>query len=959
VERDPSRRCVRHPREYTHPVQPHLQPERILKGLECRLSAANAGSLGASGNGWLGDSREISLSSLKQSAAQEFDGNRLILEIARYSLKFKSLADQWRFLDQFGTTQIASLTKLLTVGVYFATPSRADMGLELAQISDSDYSLIAHPALFDSPASENLALQIRRQIRSFLKARDIRPAHSAKTVTAYLSSFGMQVGQIGDLHTLSTELHSFRQRYWPIVGSDVLSGLLALCDPTYDLTASQLERCAWMAEQWQLDNLLFKLVLLRALGGYQAELQFIRKHQNYLGQRDIQSVQTCIRYLLDPAASTPSELNYKLAKSTDFVNNLILSFVNVGLATRNKTLEPLKEHIVNLYSIDPLAPAFLDWGKIHAAFDLPSSESDPSTILIKSLMSTPVVAKRFRAVAIKRGRGQIVADLSSFVLRLRLASEQAPSTAARASRSNNEFVRRVRALPRQARFKVMEEVLDKGMAERIAFAFPTSFSLLTKELPRVDNHASILRLELANLARREKAIDPTFAAKIIEEETQFLRMHRFHTFFRDGRIKVDWDHLTHNIAGAIEGQFDFILFGKSQTDLHPSILRNVVLLFSEEVSDILLFGSESSLDQALSNNLRHGVVVPRFVRAFNEAMADVADPHSALRDFKDAATTIFESHAKHIWHLHDSVIRMINDFKDYWLAIDKQGEFYLSAKEMISKTLTELESANRRIQTGQLAALIVERFQQNADKFLQQARGALDVTIKPAVAEHIATTRLRCNETPSSRTTSFLDSLAIHIEEAFVEVNGWCNLIKVKTDAEDFSLEDLLQFEAMSLIFSDFKKLHVRFSSFQRKGAHLHRLPRSHKINGAYFEPVQEIVHNLISNAFKHSGLDMNTDIEFSTIADDETLIFRCVNSYSEKVASQISDAHPRTLALVISSKTDHASKDTLSGFKKIRNVCSRVFAREVLINIPLLSSKSRRFIVEIAIPKSVAEVLV
>ena len=139
----------------------------------------------------------------------------------------------------------------------------------------------------------------------------------------------------------------------------------------------------------------------------------------------------------------------------------------------------------------------------------------------------------------------------------------------------------------------MEEVLDKGMAERIAFAFPTSFSLVTKELPRIDNHASILRLELANLARREKAIDPTFAARIIEEETQFLRMHRFANFFRDGRIKVDWDHLTHNIAGAIEGQFDFILFGKSQTDLHPSILRNVVLLFSEEVSDILLFGSES------------------------------------------------------------------------------------------------------------------------------------------------------------------------------------------------------------------------------------------------------------------------------------------------------------------------------------------------------------------------------
>jgi hypothetical protein len=586
-------------------------------------------------------------------------------------------------------------------------------------------------------------------------------------------------------------------------------------------------------------------------------------------------------------------------------------------------------------------------------------------------MSSPVVAKRFRPVAIKRGRGQLVADLSSFVLRLRLGTDQSPlrassaadrpaaPTPVRGSRANNEFIRRVRALPRQARFRVMEEVLDKGMIERIAFAFPTSFSLVAKELPRVDNHASILRLELANLARREQVLDPALAARIIEEETQFLRMHKFHTFFRNGRIKVDWDHLTYTIAAATEDQFEFILFGRSQSNLHPSVLQHVVSLFAEEVSDILLFNSESSLDQALSNNLRHGVVVPRFVRAFNEAMADATDPHSQLSDLKDAATSTFGPHAKHIRELHDSTIQMINGFKDQWLAIDKNGGFYSSTKEMIAAMLTEVEGANRKIQSWQLATLIVDRFQRSASTFLQQAHSALNGAIKQAVLAQLASARLLCNKRPSSRTTSFLDSLATNIDAAFVEVTGWCNLIKIKTDTEDFSLEDLLQFEAMSLIFSDIKKLRVRFSSYQRKGTHLSLLPRSHKINGAYFEPVQEIVHNLISSAFKHSGLDMNTVIEFSTIADDETLIFRCVNSYADKLAIRISEDHPRILDLVSSSKSDQASKDSLSGFQKIRNVCGRVFGRKVLINVPPLSPKSRRFIVEIAIPKAVKEVLV
>src|SRR5262249_37073708 len=155
---------------------------------------------------------------------------------------------------------------------------------------------------------------------------------------------------------------------------------------------------------------------------------------------------------------------------------------------------------------------------------------------------------------------------------------------------------------------------------------------------------------------------------------------------------------------------------------------------------------------------------------------------------------------------------------------------------------------------------------------------------------------------PSKNVTTFLDLLETRLQKAFEEISDWLGLAKITTDVPDFELIDLIRFEAVSLIFSDFKKLHFTHGSFFKREGRMVRMTSEPRIRGAYFEVIQEIIHNLISNALKHSGLGMNTHINMSLQVDDSDLIFRCVNTFSKKRFGAISAAANGVNKLIHSS---------------------------------------------------------
>jgi hypothetical protein len=496
----------------------------------------------------------------------------------------------------------------------------------------------------------------------------------------------------------------------------------------------------------------YRLCLIRALGGYEAERSFVLDHQDAIRRSSLNPS------LADAAfaflSGAPHDGYVRCTAALDIFHYLIASFVNIGFATKNADLAVLKRQVSDLYQRDQQAHLFLNWAAIHNSFELPAVESDVHTIFLKLLMLHPTIGRRFRTVSLARGKGHLVADLTSFVARLR--SEFLPTKRPQADRGNIEFVKRVKKLPSAAAAKLMEEIIEKGMMERLAFAFSTSISLSASALPRVDNQASILRLEFANLGLRTRVLPERVANRIIDEETHFLRMHKFHTLFRAGRVKIDWDYLKFLAEDLIRENFSFLISDTSERTIDNSVLENVIKLFSEELSDILLFDSESSLEQALNNNVRHGVLVPRFVKEFNEALVAALDYQGHPGDLSDDTYARFGGNSKLLLTLKEHITNKVNAYKDYWLTVQRDGDFQNATRQMIADITRTM---GMEVDSAKLAEAIVGEFQTRVDQVLAEAHQVFMNSVKPAVYSDISDFRVKCSQTPSKNVTAFLDLL--------------------------------------------------------------------------------------------------------------------------------------------------------------------------------------------------------
>lgn len=927
--------------------------KKFVQGWESRLNLGRAVLRGVALPEEVHSSEDcVSRSALIAERVKQPGGIPTNLHVARVVLTFRTVNEQLGFINQFDNS-VTKLTAPLTVGSIFAQPRT-----RLDEVPNEDYSLVClSSALAAGENCQDSLEAVAKSINQFLSELGVGPSDGLTSFQLYAETLGVKPLALPGIRGISTVAFQLKQLRWAILGADLLSLLQALCDPLHTLTVDQIKAGCRLASIWRVNLLVAKLVLLRAFGGYAAEREFYLENRAFFSSvsRGVLRIADAIFAVKDSEKSANHLVFVKNLSQGDLTTQLLSLSANIALATHRHALPILKQQILTLYNLDSSAPFFLNWLKIHTTFPLPASEADLSSIFLKSIMSSTVVGRRFFTVALARGKGQLVADLSSYVTRLRTGRDMQADPSIRPltrprTKGAYDFVRGMRTLPINVRSKLMEEVLDKGMMERLAFAFPTSITLPDAGLSRSDNQASLLRIELANLARRENVLSDRRAFRIIDEETQYLRMLQFHTFFKAGRVKIDWDYLTFIIGNSIETRLDLLLSKESETTIHTLVYKNVVDLIAQEISDTLLFDSEASLDQALSNNLRHGVIVPRFLRAINDALSATSDGANPLADFGEAAQSRFGRNAKHILSLRETIVALVNEFKDYWLTVNRSGSFSAQTKAMVSTRLLGVSARQSALDAWSLSEEIVEEFRKNVEEIIQQMLAAFRDDIQPKMHDAIMLAHRECNRIPSNRTTSFLDSLETNIRAANQDVVGWLGVSKFEMTVDDFDIMELIRFESSSFILSDFHKLNVKYFSYEKTGSKLLRQNEAHRFKGAYFEAIQEIVHNLISNAFKHSSLKVNTEVIFSVIVDDGDLIFRCENNFAEAHFDRVISERENGLRIIKQERPDQVQDDVLSGFHKIKNVCSRVFGQDVVINIPPISPKLKRFMIEITV---------
>jgi len=695
----------------------------------------------------------------------------IFLRAIHFSNQLKSISEQLRLLALFRDQHLFNEEELrfiscLAVGSTFVLSPRDP----LPQGQEADFSIFALPIIARSQSSAAVeALSTAdKAIQRFFKHAHIQKIRGWDQIADFLLRFSV-AAQMRNLTDLSNALHGLKQIYWPLFGADVFSFMQLLVDPFSELIEDQIGACMKLCELWGFGAIANRMMILRAVNGYRPEKEYTLAHlKTILGQARLpDSIVTFVEAAI--TASQPAREYIKL-QYRDHLVRLLCCSLNVAVACGKKDIETLKRILPSIYVSDPSFPYFLNWLHIHRSFPLPSSVADPHTMFIKSLMGSAGVARRFQLVAISRGTGALTADLTSYIERLRKrpGTVQARTQLRRQRRPRNEarsFVRKFAVLPPAARAKLIEQILEKEMIERIAFAFPLA-QQEAASLPRGDGHASLLRIELTRLAAEQKIITSEIAGQIIKDETDVLRMLRFEKLFQTGRIRIDWKYLENEFQAVIDNEFGFLFRGSWPSLNLPDeeeVLKVLGMLLSERLAELALFESRTSLEQMLSNNLRHGVLVPRGVRAFSDALAKDARRRGRVTDVSDAAYV--SEHGRvagtEFLRLRDYVQRRMQRFQDHWLRIELGGEAHKSLitafAEIVISYCKQADAAN----PNSPAFALVEKYREIALRLLKEAQMHFITSVREEVFSEIHQCRTRLSASSESQAIGFVGSVLI------------------------------------------------------------------------------------------------------------------------------------------------------------------------------------------------------
>ena len=209
--------------------------------------------------------------------------------------------------------------------------------------------------------------------------------------------------------------------------------------------------------------------------------------------------------------------------------------------------------------------------------------------------------------------------------------------------------------------------------------------------------------------------------------------------------------------------------------------------------------------------------------------------------------------------------------------------------------------------------------------------------------------RAECNDLEAIPTV-FFDSLQDELTESGTEIRNWIKVVVVDSDFEDFAITDLVNVELNLLYLSKPGEMNVSCRHLVHLADGTHQKIDSVIVRGKYFEPINEIVHNLISNAVKHSGMGMRTHLMMDFIIDGQDILIVARNNMTPEALIDATRTFEQAIALSRGELITEAL-DNLSGFQKISRVCYERSRINPEIKIQKLTRTTRTYTVTVKIP--------
>ena len=484
--------------------------------------------------------------------------------------------------------QDEAFVTLYAVGALFGEGTIAREALDLLDVSDLSIvleTLAVADALPGSLQGQGLELSLV----------DLLPL--TPTSQAAYESFRQRVRQnlpergLGGLQRFRRSIHALKQEYLHIFGPDLFSALQAMTEPGFVLTRLQLERLLRLCGRWGLQDIFIRCLVLRLAGPYPEEQAFLRDGSDLLGSQFPPTLTGLIRDALD-GEGAPGPLR---SRPTDYFHAAALLLVRVRVALDRRDPSRLIDAIIALHALDVALVEFLPWDRISRAISILETP-DVRTAFLTYLMTEDEVRTRYPLVALRFGKGALIADLMDLV-----------GPPARGDPLPG-FLSRIADLPMPAATALTRAVLDRAIMERLA----STLQPQGPRLPGTERHRiSLMTLTALRLASHKGLMPETEIHRRFSREIDTLRFDLLQGQFRTGRVRVAWNELSRDLAGRLSENLPLeamAMGGAASTALTPRLAA----YSAQEITAFLLQDSEYAINQALSSALRHGVILPRY-----------------------------------------------------------------------------------------------------------------------------------------------------------------------------------------------------------------------------------------------------------------------------------------------------------------------------------------------------------
>lgn len=719
-----------------------------------------------------------------------------------------------------------------------------------------------------------------------------------------------------------------KYRYLPIFGPDVFSMLQALAEPAIALSDAQLDAMLQLAETWGLADVFFQLLTLRLVGPFSAELAFLRRRLTDLQQ----ALSPRHRILIEALLGEDGAIETRVARPAKYFEAASRLLLVIGTALQRRDPSSLIDAVIDLYAIDPALMGFLPWDRISRALG-EMQGMDARTAFLTFLMTEEVVRTRYPRVALRFGKGALIADLMSLV-EIRSRTDAV-----------NALLGRVAGLPPRAAEALTRAILDRPIIERLASSLPST--RFVRSVQNNERHRiSLMTISAVQQAARRQLLPEVELRRRQAREVEALRFNLLQGRLRTGRVRVSWDELAQEVANLFDQDLPISAMQLSSGSQETGLTSRLANYSAGQVVAHLLEGSEHGINQALSSNLRHGVVLPRYLKAFDDALQAVWNRLPLITwDPATVASRMGDEGAR-VLDLRERVSDLVKGFMDRRLTAEVDSSFAHDLQHRIRLRLTSHFSAGGSARGAVLPRQIINATRSELRIHLRAAVRALTDEVKRNINLEVKALRRSLSSRSRHQLHSYVDSLETCLNQAHDEVRNWTALVSRSGAAQPFKLPDVVALHLMSSALHAWAKLTVQ-NQVIVDGIERHGL----EIRGELLVFFEEVVRNLLSNAFKNSGDELKTKVAVTLVVADGRMTIRCTNAINAAKVGDVVTKHSDTVAQAQRRFVGQAQRDHKSGFQKIRLAYKKFVKAQPGINIPPVPRRSPRFMIELESP--------